>query len=255
MIWLFVPYLSHFGKPLQPVSKCTIPNCVNITNAIQSGSDQKNDLSAHRSCAEWGWAWSQSVLCYRRRLWVSEWEWNGRRVDARLLLAMNEWERTTVGNVDRPGWWDWFWPSRQRDARGHAALLRLRRGSWAGPVAWQPTEIARDMSGGEDYTVIRLQGHTERVREKFTTAEYRVSCSWLNFIHQGVYWMGRRPWTGSGKGCWWAGWTGWRQDWGGREALGSNWMEDEDVRDVKWVCCGSCSDVSVFHGSPELLCL
>jgi len=24
-------------------------------------------------------------------------------------------------------------------------------------------------------------------REKFTAAEYRISCFWLNFIHQGVY--------------------------------------------------------------------
>lgn len=124
----------------------------------------KRDLSAHRSCAEWGWAWSHSVLCYSRRLWVGEWKWNARRGDAWLLLAVNEW-KTTVGNVDRQRRWDWFWPSRDFDARGHAALHCLRRGSWGGPVAWQPTKIAQDVSGGRGLhrnQVARSQREWER---------------------------------------------------------------------------------------------
>lgn len=48
--------------------------------------------------------------------------------------------------------------------RSHRPLLPPK-GSQAVPVAWQPTEIAQDMSqGGEDYAVIRLQGQNERER-------------------------------------------------------------------------------------------
>lgn len=232
--------------PNAPVSKCTIPNidCANVTDAIQSASVQKSDLSAHRSRAERGWAWSHSVLCYRRRLWVSEWKWNGRHVDARLLLS--EWLRT-----NRSG------------KRGSAKAMRL---ILAAMLAVTPPSVVsdggpglalspgnpQDTSGGEDYTVIRLQGHREGVREKFTTAEYRVSCSWLNFIHQGVYWMGRQPWAGSGKGCWWAGWTGRRQGWGGEKRSGVIGWGMRMFR--MWrVCCGSCSDISVFYRSRSKL--
>lgn len=154
--------------------------------------------------------------------------------------AVNEWEWATVS---------------VRFAECHAALLRLRWGSKAGPVAWQPTEIAQDMSWGRGLhrnQVARSQPESECVRRGreregnslLQNIEFHAS-GWTSFIKVSIEWACSHE-EEVVKVAGEPGEVGRRQGWGGEKPSGvigwgermlRTWNECVVVQNSTWNNC------------------